>query len=102
MDPKSAQALLDKYPTRSPVIVKSNDHGLSMIRSKYLVPNDLKLGEFMAVIRRYISSLTPQEALYAFFNNRIYPQNTEIGNIFNIEQRDFYLSMVIRKETTFG
>ena len=102
MDPSDAKALLEKYPTRTPVIVRTYNGEISLKRSKYLVPNDLRLGEFMAVLRRYTSSLRPEEAMYAFFNDKMYPQNIQIGRIFAVEQRNFHLLMTICKETTFG
>ena len=55
-----------KYPDRIPIIVEKNkDSDIEDIdKEKYLVPNDLTLGQFIFVIRKRMSSTI--DSIYYF------------------------------------
>ena len=59
-----ALKVLSKFPTRVPVIVQAVSSDLPTIRkSKYLVPVDMKMGQFVAVIRSKLM-LRPHQSLF--------------------------------------
>ena len=60
-----------KYPDRIPVIVELvKGSKLNLDKNKFLVPNDLTVGQFMYVIRTRIH-VDPDEAIFLFVNNTI-------------------------------
>lgn len=67
------QKLREKYPNRFPVIVEKNKkcQNLQDIdKKKFLVPEDLTVGQFVYIIRKRIK-LEPSEALYLYCNNTL-------------------------------
>ena len=96
--------ILIKYPSRIPVIVeKSNDCILDEIdKKKYLVPKDLKMNQFLFVIRKRIQ-LKPSESIFLMTNNQLCPSNTEIINIYEkFANKDGFLYIIYTSENTFG
>ncbi len=102
MEANSAYNLLEKYPDRVPIIIKCHEKTLDLVRTKFLVPNNFSLGELMVVVRRYLKNLRPSEALYTFFNGKMYPQCAMISQIFAVEQKNYHLTMILCKESVFG
>ena len=71
----NSAAILAKHPTRIPVIVekREGDKSLSDIdKKKFLVPNDLTIGQFVYVIRKRIN-LAPEQAIFLFVNSGVLP-----------------------------
>jgi len=56
----------------------------------------------MIVVRRYLKNLRPSEALYTFFNGKMYPQCAMMSQIFAVEQKNYHLTMILCKESVFG
>jgi GABA(A) receptor-associated protein len=94
-----------KYKDRVPIIVEisdSNNKELSLNKCKYLVPFDLTVSQFLYVIRKRIK-LTPEIALFVFFNNSLPPSSETIGSVYkHHKDRDGFLYAVISLESTFG
>ena len=63
---QEAEKVLAKYPDRIPIICeRANTDAPRLDRSKYLVPTDISMGEFMYVIRKRMKIL-PEICYYSF------------------------------------
>lgn len=94
-----------KYKDRVPIIVevsKQDEKNLILDKTKYLVPFDLTVGQFMFVIRKRLK-LEPEKALFIFFNDSLQPSSASIGSIYK-EHRDSdgFLYTIISLESVFG
>lgn len=93
-----------KYPDRLPIIVEQskNSNLPPLDKKKYLVPNDLTLGQFMYVIRKRIT-LEPEKAIFIFIKNSIPATNTLISQLYKEHKdEDGFLYCTINGENTFG
>ena len=94
-----------KYPTRLPIIVErynkcKNINNID--KNKYLVPDDLTLGQFIFTIRKRLK-LTPEKALFVFVNNSVMPSSLLIKEIYEKNKdKDGFLYMNYTGENTFG
>jgi len=90
-----------KYPDRIPVIIE-NELNIPQIKNKYLVPNDLTVGQLMFVIRRRYN-LDKEKALFMFINGVIPSSNSLILNLYNnYSDIDGFLYINIKQENVFG
>jgi hypothetical protein len=68
---RDTQSVLQKYPDRIPIICEKSSiasYDLPEIdKKKYLVPNDLTIGQFVYIIRKRLQ-LLPQKAIFIFIN----------------------------------
>ena len=95
----------NRYPNRIPIIV-SKDNRCKTIddidKHKYLVPNDLTIGQFMYVIRKRIK-LDSSQALFFFINNILCNNTQTLSEIYNIyKDNDGFLYITYTSENTFG
>lgn len=98
--------ILNKYPNRVPVIceksenISNNDPELD--KKKYLVPNDLTIGQFVYVIRKRLK-ITAEKALYLFINGMIPPTSAYVHDIYYYaKDEDGFLYITYTFENTFG
>lgn len=100
---KESKKVLTKYPNRIPIIVESNDNKLPIIdKKKFLVPNDITVGQFQYIIRKRIQ-LQPEVALFFYINNIIPSTNSTMGQIYNeYKNDDNFLYIIYQGENTFG
>lgn len=102
---EESSRVLTKYPDRIPIICEksSNQKDLPTIdKKKYLVPNDLSMGQFIYVIRKRMN-LRPEEAIFLFVNNQIISGTSLIGHIYDYEKDpDGFLYIQYAKENVFG
>jgi GABA(A) receptor-associated protein len=100
-----AKRILEKFPDRIPVIVEMDPNCKSLPvldKHKFLVPIDLTIGQFMYVIRKRIK-LTPDKAMYMFFNNSLAPTASTMKSMYYTHKdEDFFLYCSIAAEKTFG
>jgi len=97
-----------KYSDRIPVIVenvpdKKETEMTPLDRSKYLVPSDLTVGQFIYVIRKRIK-LQPEKQIFLFVNGKILPP-TSMGMMQLYQEHkdvDGFLYTIISLEATFG
>lgn len=88
-----------KYTDRIPCIVsKSEKSDVPQIdKTKYLVPCDLTVGQFVYVIRKRIN-LPPEKAIFVFVNNVLPPSSCLMSLLYE-EHRDedgfLYITWVI-------
>ena len=94
-----------KYPTRIPIIVERYNKCKNINdidKNKYLVPDDLTLGQFIFTIRKRLK-LTPEKALFVFVNNSVMPSSLLIKEIYEKNKdKDGFLYMNYTGENTFG
>ncbi|XP_023169536.2 gamma-aminobutyric acid receptor-associated protein [Drosophila hydei] len=93
-----------KYPDRVPVIVEKapKTRHAALDKKKYLVPNDLTVGQFYFLIRKRIN-LRPDDALFFFVNNVIPPTSASMGLLYHEHRdKDFFLYMAYSDENVYG
>lgn len=101
---KESARILVKYSDKIPIICeKANQNNLpDMEKKKYLVPNDITVGQFMYVVRQKVN-IKPEEALYLFIGGKIVSNSALIGYIYETEKdADGFLYVQYSKENTFG
>jgi GABA(A) receptor-associated protein len=103
---EESSRIMSKYPDRIPIICEKSAHTSSSTpnidKSKYLVPVDLTVGQFMFVLRKHIKML-PEQALYLFVGSNIPPSSELLQRIYaNHRDPDGFLYIVYSFENTFG
>lgn len=99
-----SEKIKKKYNDRIPVIVEpSKQSRLNKIdKTKFLVPEDLTVGNFLSVIRKRIK-LTSEQALFIFVNNVLPCTSQTMGTIYDQHKdEDGFLYLVYTEENTFG
>ena len=98
--------ILDKYPDRIPIICEKNKSANNDIpyldKIKYLIPNNLTIGQFIYVIRSRMK-LPSEKAIFLFVNGSI-PSSSELISLIyeNNKDRDGFLYITYSGENTFG
>ena len=93
-----------KYPNRIPIFVSRSCHNdcPQIDRNKFLVPNDLTVGQFMFVIRKRIK-LSSEKSIYLFINNNVPTTSCLLSHIYeNNKNQDGFLYITYSGESTFG
>ena len=95
-----------RNPGRVPVIVERvrGNESISLIdKSKFLVPEDLSLGQLQAVIRKRIK-LTEEHAMFLFVNHQTLPATAVLSNVYksNKDAEDGFLYITYAGENAFG
>lgn len=96
--------ILNKYPERIPVIVqKSNDCQLPDVdKSKFLVPKDLSVSQFLFVIRKRIQ-LEPSQSLFITMNGNLVSGSSLLLQAYDdYKDDDGFLYVMYTSENTFG
>lgn len=99
-----ARRILTKYPDRIPIICeKTKNQNLPYInKNKYLVTQDLTIGQFIYVIRNRMK-LSPEFALFLLINGHIPSSSTMIGELYEQHKdKDGFLYLEYCQENTFG
>ena len=102
----NAKNILSIYPNKIPVIVskdvKCKDLG-NLDKSKFLVSNDMTLGQFIYIIRKNLK-LDSKKAIFLFIDNK-YIESTS-NKFYEIYEKhksdDSYLYLTYTTENTFG
>ncbi len=101
---REVEIVRTKYPNNIPVVVKTKDK-LQLSKTKYLVPADLTVGQFMNVIRKKLENpLDSSHALYIFVNNCL-PQTSSLMSMLyenGKDQKTGMLFVTLCRENTFG
>jgi GABA(A) receptor-associated protein len=100
-----ANRIIMKYPERIPVICEKENglYGIPDIeKSKYLVPCDLTMGQFMYVIRKRLK-LSSEQAIFLFINGSIPSATSIICDVYEKNRNeDRFLYISYSGENTFG
>lgn len=101
---EEGERIRKKYPDRVPIIVeKAPKSRISDLdKKKYLVPNDLTVGQFYFLIRKRIQ-LRAEDALFFFVNNQIPPTSATIGALYQEHvDEDKFLYIAYSDESVYG
>lgn len=97
-----------KYPDRVPIICEKakmcSDKAITNLdKRKYLVPKDLKLADFMYVIRKRMK-LSPEKSIFLFLgDNNLAPCSALLGVLYEeYKDDDGFLYITYNGESTFG
>lgn len=95
-----------KYPERIPTIcqksVFANRSCPTIDKSKYLIPTDLTMGQFVWVIRKRLK-ISSDQAIYMFINGTIPPVSKLMSTLYNDSRdADGFLYIYYNFENTFG
>lgn len=104
-----SQKLKELYPNRIPIIVEmssSSANFSSFIQEKhkikYLVPNDLCMGQFVKILRDKMK-IDKTTALFFFINNKLFPMTSPLYTLYNEHaDDDGFLYIEFCEENTFG
>ncbi len=102
-----ALRVLNKYPDRIPIVVNrsynASENTPYIDCQKFLVPEDLTIGQFMYVIRKRIK-LAPHQAMFLFINETIPPIGSLISTVYeeNKDEETLFLYVTYSLENTFG
>tara|TARA_B100001758_G_C18394616_1_gene605106 strand:+ start:1104 stop:1460 length:357 start_codon:yes stop_codon:yes gene_type:complete len=99
-----ASRMREKYPGRSCVIVDKSDNtdAPSIDKHKFLVPDDITMGQFVYVIRKRLK-INSEKAIFVFVNNKLPPSSMLMSEIYeNYRDEDGFVYMIYSSENTFG
>lgn len=102
---QESNRIIQKYPNRIPVIVEraAGCKNIDNIdKNKFLVPEDLTVGQFQYVIRKRLS-LDAGQALFLFIDDQLYPVTILLKKVY-VENKsdDKFLYITYTGENTFG
>ncbi|KAF5455461.1 hypothetical protein F2P56_025034 [Juglans regia] len=101
---EESSEILAKYPDRVPVIVErySRSDLPEMEKRKYLVPQDMSVGQFIYILSGRLH-LAPGKALFVFVKNTLPQTATLMGSVYkSFKDEDGFLYMCYSTEKTFG
>jgi len=106
---QESQKILDKYPTKIPIIVEksdsNNNNSPDIAKHVWVIESDVTIGQFLYIIRSHIK-IKAQEALFFFINNYHVPGTQEtLGQVYKNhkdENKDGFLYITYDLENTFG
>ena len=86
---KESKKILDRYPTRIPIIVEKHSQcELPTIdKCKYLVPKDMKIGQFIFEIRNRIK-MKSSHALFITINNKLVSSSSLVSGVYDEESEE--------------
>lgn len=102
---KEYEKISQKYSNKIPIICEKNiknKDSPDLDKNKYLVPNDLTVGQFLYVIRKRMK-LPPEKGIYIFIDNTI-PSTSQYLNVLHslYKDEDGFLYITYSSENTFG
>ena len=100
-----AERIKKKYSDKIPIIVEKSIKSdiADLDKKKYLVPNDITVGQFVYILRKRIE-LTPEKAIFIFLgNNTIPPTSALLSKLYEKHNDDDgFLYLTYAGENTFG
>ncbi len=106
MSPGEAARLYAKFPGRIPVLVLRHRGAAPdvprLTKSKFLVPRDLSLGQFIYVVRNQMK-MASEKALFIFVGDCLPLTGTLMSELYShYKSLDGFLRVVYTSESTFG
>uniref|UniRef100_A0A6C0JBM8 Autophagy-related protein n=1 Tax=viral metagenome TaxID=1070528 RepID=A0A6C0JBM8_9ZZZZ len=103
---KESFSIMQEYPYRVPIICEKDPNAQDMpniSRTKYLVPHDITVANFMFIIRKRIN-LEPEKSMYLFVGNKIMPATGQLMSQIYHKHKDAdgFLYFIYSGENTFG
>ena len=94
-----------KYPERVPVIIEKdfNSDIIDLDKNKYLVPDELTIGQLIYVIRKRIK-LPPEKAIFIFIDRAtLAPTSALLSNVYEEHKNeDGFLYVTYSGQDSFG
>jgi GABA(A) receptor-associated protein len=101
-----ASRIKEKYPNRIPIILEKNKDCKTIDdidKKKFLVPDDLTMGQFQYVVRKRLKKLTQEQGLFFFVENTMPTVTQSLKLIYDSHHHDDgFLYIVFSGENTFG
>ena len=98
---KISQKIMLKYPNSVPIIVDCKKE-INLDKNKFIVPNDLTVGQFMYVLKKRIK-INQEQSIFILCNNELIINTEVINNLFyRYKNNDGFLYIIISLENTFG
>jgi GABA(A) receptor-associated protein len=101
---QESNRILSKYINYIPVIVEKVDIKCENIdKKKYLVPQNLTVGQFIYILRKHIK-LSPEKAMFFFVNNTIPNTSTTVDTLYeeHSDEDGFLYFHYSTNESVFG
>lgn len=100
-----ALRIREKFPSRIPVIVErspQSKHIPNLDKSKFLVPGDLTIGQFIFIVRKRLT-LPSEMALFLFVNGTLPTTGSFMKELYtSFADRDGFLYCLYSGENVFG
>jgi GABA(A) receptor-associated protein len=101
---EEAERIRVKYPDRIPCIVEqaAGSDLPPLENTKFLVPENLTMGQFVHVVRKRIK-LSPEKAIFIFINHALPLQSSKLKEVYEKDKdEDGFLYIEYSGENTFG
>lgn len=102
---KESDKIKTKYPNRFPIIINKAKKCdlLEIEKTKFLIPGDLTISQFMCVIRKRIK-LESTDSLFLFINDKTIPLSSSLISSIYHEHKDDdgFLYVSYCSENVFG
>jgi len=98
-----ADRIRQKYSDRVPIIVEPEKKcQIEIDKKKYLVPNDLTIGQFLYVIRKRLK-LPAEKSLFLFVKSHVPASSTLLSILYEqYADSDGFLKVTYNEENVFG
>jgi len=100
-----ANRIKEKFPDRIPIIIdlhKSSSSLPPLDKRKYLVTNDLTVGQFIYILRKRMK-LASEKAIFLFVKDTIPPTSALISEIYkSYMANDNFLYFTLSGESVYG
>ena len=93
------------YPDRVPVIVNTKSENISLKKQKFLVPEDIIVGQFMYELRKYIESEEniSQKTFYLLSENILISNSFLVCHYWKIyKNENDFLELTLCEDNVFG
>jgi len=97
--------VLRKYPDRCTIIVSKKDGSKlnDIEKRKFICPRDINLGQFTYAIRKKITNLKKEQAVFIMVNDKLLPSSMLMSQIYQENKdNDGFLYVIYCEENTFG
>lgn len=102
---RESSRIRSKYPERVPVIVEKefNSHIIDLDKNKYLVPDELTIGQLIYVIRKRIK-LPSEKTIFIFIDGKtLAPTSALLSNVYEEHKNeDGFLYVTYSGQDSFG
>ena len=101
---RQSEQIRQKYPDRIPVFCEPEENSCvpSVDKNRFLVPQNLTICEFMAVIRKRIK-VAPNYAISLYIEGNIPTGTEQMSSLYDKHAADDgFLSITYKSENTFG
>lgn len=96
-------SLLNKYPTKIPIIMESKSDFIKLKKHKILASGSIRVGTFTKMIRDYADGLNKYQAIFIFFDNVLVSNSMTLKEVYDRHKEDDdVLYVKIGVENTFG